>query len=108
MAETVGFFTDTTVCIGCKACQVACHQWNNLPSGTGPTLLVDPAGRIRRDETLRLPSGVSAGTTFYVRYGETMTWLAATLLGVLFLRRTTNDSAPSGANAASRSNSIAS
>ena len=37
MAETVGFFTDTTLCIGCKACQVACHQWNNLPSGTGPT-----------------------------------------------------------------------
>ena len=27
-----GFFTDTTVCIGCKACQVACHQWNNLPA----------------------------------------------------------------------------
>jgi formate dehydrogenase iron-sulfur subunit len=37
MAETVGFYTDTTVCIGCKACQVACHQWNNLPSGSGPT-----------------------------------------------------------------------
>src|SRR5947209_6582788 len=37
MPETVGFFTDTTVCIGCKACQVACHQWNDLPSGTGRT-----------------------------------------------------------------------
>jgi formate dehydrogenase iron-sulfur subunit len=36
MAETVGFFTDTTVCIGCKACQVACHQWNNLPAEPGP------------------------------------------------------------------------
>ena len=36
MAEPVGFYTDTTVCIGCKACQVACHQWNNLPSGEGP------------------------------------------------------------------------
>src|SRR5262245_45391598 len=33
MAEAVGFFTDTTVCIGCKACQVACHQWNDLPAG---------------------------------------------------------------------------
>src|SRR5438132_843719 len=32
MPEPVGFFTDTTVCIGCKACQVACHQWNNLPA----------------------------------------------------------------------------
>ncbi|MEA2722960.1 MAG: formate dehydrogenase iron-sulfur subunit [Gemmatimonadales bacterium] len=27
-----GFFTDTTLCIGCKACQVACHQWNQLPA----------------------------------------------------------------------------
>jgi formate dehydrogenase iron-sulfur subunit len=26
-----GFFTDTTVCIGCKACEVACKQWNQLP-----------------------------------------------------------------------------
>jgi formate dehydrogenase iron-sulfur subunit len=25
-----GFFTDTTVCIGCKACEVACKQWNQL------------------------------------------------------------------------------
>ncbi len=28
----VGFFTDTTVCIGCKACEVACKQWNDLPA----------------------------------------------------------------------------
>ena len=27
-----GFFTDTTLCIGCKACEVACKQWNQLPS----------------------------------------------------------------------------
>jgi formate dehydrogenase iron-sulfur subunit len=32
MAEPMGFFTDTTLCIGCKACQVACHQWNDLPA----------------------------------------------------------------------------
>jgi formate dehydrogenase iron-sulfur subunit len=36
MPEAVGFFTDTTVCIGCKACQVACHQWNALPAGHWP------------------------------------------------------------------------
>src|SRR5437588_2775528 len=36
MAEPVGFYTDTTICIGCKACQVACHQWNDLPAGHGP------------------------------------------------------------------------
>ncbi|MBP3955029.1 4Fe-4S dicluster domain-containing protein [Gemmata sp. G18] len=28
----VGFYTDTTVCIGCKACEVACKQWNQLPA----------------------------------------------------------------------------
>ncbi|HEV3124780.1 MAG TPA: 4Fe-4S dicluster domain-containing protein [Candidatus Dormibacteraeota bacterium] len=28
----VGFFTDTTLCIGCKACEVACKEWNELPA----------------------------------------------------------------------------
>jgi formate dehydrogenase iron-sulfur subunit len=28
----MGFYTDTTVCIGCKACEVACKQWNQLPA----------------------------------------------------------------------------
>jgi formate dehydrogenase iron-sulfur subunit len=27
-----GFFTDTSVCIGCKACEVACKEWNLLPA----------------------------------------------------------------------------
>lgn len=27
----VGFFTDPTVCIGCKACEVACKEWNEVP-----------------------------------------------------------------------------
>ncbi len=35
MAEPMGFFTDTTVCIGCKACEVACKEWNQLPSTNG-------------------------------------------------------------------------
>ena len=29
--ERVGFFTDTSVCIGCKACEVACKEWNQVP-----------------------------------------------------------------------------
>ncbi|HWC39852.1 MAG TPA: 4Fe-4S dicluster domain-containing protein [Acidimicrobiales bacterium] len=34
----VGFFTDTSVCIGCKACEVACKEWNGVPA-TGFDLL---------------------------------------------------------------------
>ena len=30
-----GFFTDTSVCIGCKACEVACKEWNGLRSEIG-------------------------------------------------------------------------
>jgi formate dehydrogenase iron-sulfur subunit len=28
----LGFFTDTSICIGCKACEIACKQWNQLPA----------------------------------------------------------------------------
>ena len=27
-----GFFTDTSICIGCKACEVACNEWNRNPA----------------------------------------------------------------------------
>jgi formate dehydrogenase iron-sulfur subunit len=33
--DALGFFTDTTVCIGCKACEVACQQWNQVPAPDG-------------------------------------------------------------------------
>ena len=32
-SERMGFFTDSSVCIGCKACEVACKEWNHVPSG---------------------------------------------------------------------------
>jgi len=35
----VGFFTDTSVCIGCKACEVACKQWNGVPAAEHLDLL---------------------------------------------------------------------
>lgn len=30
MSTNTGFFTDSTLCIGCKACEVACKEWNNV------------------------------------------------------------------------------
>jgi formate dehydrogenase iron-sulfur subunit len=36
--QAYGFFTDTSVCIGCKACEVACKQWNEL-EGHAPSFL---------------------------------------------------------------------
>jgi formate dehydrogenase iron-sulfur subunit len=35
----MGFFTDTSVCIGCKACEVACKQWNGVPASEELDLL---------------------------------------------------------------------
>ena len=35
----VGFFTDTSVCIGCKACEVACKEWNAVPEDRKSTRL---------------------------------------------------------------------
>jgi len=29
--KRMGFFTDTSICIGCKACEVACKEWNSVP-----------------------------------------------------------------------------
>jgi len=36
----MGFFTDTSICIGCKACEVACKEWNQL-EGNKPQFLAD-------------------------------------------------------------------
>jgi formate dehydrogenase iron-sulfur subunit len=30
--RVTGFFTDSTLCIGCKACEVACKEWNDVPA----------------------------------------------------------------------------
>ena len=51
MAEPMGFYTDTTVCIGCKACEVACKEWNQLPATNGGAHEMSGASY---DNTLRL------------------------------------------------------
>src|SRR5438477_168259 len=40
MPQAKGFFTDTSVCISCKACEVACKEWNQL-AGDEPRFLAD-------------------------------------------------------------------
>src|SRR5438552_327860 len=55
MPEAMGFFTDTTICIGCKACEVACKNWNQLPAENGG---VKQLSGDSYDNTVRL-SGVN-------------------------------------------------
>jgi len=80
---------------------VETRRWLVRASGTGPTLLIDPAGRVHRADTLRLGAVASSPPTVYVRYGETMSWLSAALLGLLFFRRAANGWPRRGANATS-------
>ena len=54
-----GFFIDTTRCIACKACQVACKQWNRLP-----------AEKTRNLGSLQNPSDFSFTTYKLVRMNE--------------------------------------
>jgi formate dehydrogenase iron-sulfur subunit len=47
----MGFFTDTTICIGCKACEVACKNWNQLPAREGG---MNELSGLSYDNTVRL------------------------------------------------------
>jgi formate dehydrogenase iron-sulfur subunit len=62
-AERMGFFTDTTTCIGCKACEVACKQWNDLPAD-GSTF--------RKGGSYDHTGELSASTWRHVRFVETL------------------------------------
>jgi formate dehydrogenase iron-sulfur subunit len=60
-AERMGFFTDTTVCIGCKACEVACKQWNELPA---------EASSFERGASYDFTNELGATTWRHVRFVE--------------------------------------
>ncbi len=60
-AERMGFFTDTTTCIGCKACEVACKQWNDLPSD---------GGSLRKGGSYDHTGELGAATWRHVRFVE--------------------------------------
>jgi formate dehydrogenase iron-sulfur subunit len=59
--QRLGFFTDTSVCIGCKACEVACKQWNDLPADGSRS-----GKRVSYDHT----GDLSASTWRHVRFLE--------------------------------------
>jgi formate dehydrogenase iron-sulfur subunit len=61
-AQRMGFFTDTTTCIGCKACEVACKQWNDLPS--------DGSTSFRKSASYDHTGELSASTWRHVRFVE--------------------------------------
>jgi formate dehydrogenase iron-sulfur subunit len=60
-AKRMGFFTDTTVCIGCKACEVACKQWNDLPAD---------GSQFRKGGSYDHTGELSASTWRHVRFVE--------------------------------------
>jgi formate dehydrogenase iron-sulfur subunit len=60
-AQRMGFFTDTTTCIGCKACEVACKQWNDLPAD---------GGEFRKGGSYDHTRELSASTWRHVRFVE--------------------------------------
>jgi formate dehydrogenase iron-sulfur subunit len=78
MPEAKGFFTDTSICIGCKACEVACKEWNQL-TGDAPNFLADSydnTGKLdaenwRHVKFLELDSHLTASTTV----GNGQAWL---------------------------------
>jgi formate dehydrogenase iron-sulfur subunit len=59
--ERLGFFTDTTVCIGCKSCEVACKQWNDLPAD---------GSEFRKGGSYDHTGELSASTWRHVRFVE--------------------------------------
>jgi len=62
-AKRMGFFTDTTTCIGCKACEVACKQWNDLPADDL---------RFGKGFSYDYTNALSASTWRHVRFVETV------------------------------------
>ena len=71
-----GFFTDTSVCIGCKACEVACKEWNGVPDNP-----VDFSGN-SYDNTLDLGANAWRHVAFIEQpapagSGQDLQWLMA-------------------------------
>src|ERR1051325_9291092 len=68
----VGFYTDTSVCIGCKACQAACHQWNALPADLAEQPTENSPGKTRAitGESYDNTGSLSANNWRHVKFIE--------------------------------------
>ena len=80
----MGFFTDTSLCIGCKACEVACKEWNQIPEDgldwTG--LSHDNTGGLGADSWRHVAfieqrSPIGEHQSNFQRDGEGFRWLMA-------------------------------
>ncbi|MCY7290199.1 MAG: 4Fe-4S dicluster domain-containing protein [Cryobacterium sp.] len=88
-----GFLTDTSICIGCKACEVACKEWNAIPED-GLSLLgssYDNTGSLgastwRHVAFIEQPSGSTRATSPIIPVD----------LGMPSLRQPAPDSPPEG------------
>jgi ferredoxin len=69
----MGFFTDTSVCIGCKACEVACKTWNAIPED----------GLVFTGMSMDNSQGLGASTWRHVAFIEQRTAIGAQDPGVL-------------------------
>jgi formate dehydrogenase iron-sulfur subunit len=69
----MGFFTDTSVCIGCKACEVACKEWNHVPED----------GLVFTGMSYDNTAGLGAGTWRHVAFIEQRKPLARQDSGLL-------------------------
>ena len=82
----MGFFTDTSVCIGCKACEVACKTWNEVPED----------GYLLTGMSYDNTQELGASTWRHVAFVEqpTSTSVDAVDLGMPSMRPSTNLSGP--------------
>jgi formate dehydrogenase iron-sulfur subunit len=77
----MGFFTDTSICIGCKACEVACKTWNAVPargSETGAAAVPQDFTGMSMDNSM----GLGADTWRHVAFIEQRKPFAAQEPGV--------------------------
>jgi formate dehydrogenase beta subunit len=66
----LGILYDTTKCIGCRACQMACKRWNNLPGDTIKNEVL-PAEANNPSRVYDTPLGMTADTWTLIKLNKT-------------------------------------